>query len=90
LILEWNEEKRQLTLEKRSLDFADAARVFDGDVLDIEDSRKDYGECRIVTFGHLNGRMITITWTQRGDKRRIISMRKANEREIEKYSPFFR
>jgi uncharacterized DUF497 family protein len=89
-MLEWNEEKRQLTLEKRDLDFADAARVFDGDVLDIEDTRKDYGECRIVTFGHLNGRMLTITWTQRGDKRRIISMRKANEREIEKYSPFFR
>ena len=43
-----------------------------------------------MTFGHLNGRMMTITWTQRGDKRRIISMRKANEREIEKYSPFFR
>jgi uncharacterized DUF497 family protein len=89
-MLEWNEEKRQLTLEKRDLDFADAARVFDGDVLDIEDTRKNYGECRIVTFGHLNGRMLTITWTQRGDKRRIISMRKANEREIEKYSPFFR
>jgi uncharacterized DUF497 family protein len=89
-MFEWNEEKRQLTLEKRGLDFADVARVFDGDVLDIEDTRKDYGECRIVTFGHLNDRMMTITWTQRGDKRRIISMRKANEREIEKYSPFFR
>ncbi len=89
-MLEWNEEKRQLTLEKRGLDFADVARVFNGDVLDIEDTRKDYGECRIVTFGHLNGRMMAITWTQRSDKRRIISMRKANEREIEKYSPFFR
>lgn len=89
-MLEWNEEKRQLTLEKRGLDFADAARVFAGDVLDIEDTRKDYGECRIVTFGHLNGRMMTITWTQRGDNRRIISMRKANEREHKKYNPFFR
>ena len=89
-MLEWNEEKRQLTLEKRGLDFADTARVFAGDVLDIEDTRKDYGECRIVTIGHLNGRMLTITWTQRGDKRRIISMRNANEREQKKYSPFFR
>ena len=89
-MFEWNEEKRQLTLEKRGLDFADVVQVFECDVLDIEDTRKDYGECRIVTFGHLNGRMMTITWTQRGDKRRIISMRKANEREIEKYSPFFR
>ena len=79
-MLEWNEEKRQLTLEKRGLDFADTARVFAGDVLDIEDTRKDYGECR----------MVTITWTQRGDKRRIISMRNANEREHKKYSPFFR
>lgn len=88
--LEWDEAKRQMTLERRGLDFAEARFVFNGDVLDIEDTREDYGECRIVTFGHLNGRMVTITWTQRGDKRRIISMRKANEREIEKYSPFFR
>lgn len=88
--LEWDEAKRQKTLEMRGLDFADAAFVFDGDVLDIEDARKDYGECRIVTFGHLNGRMTTITWTLRGDKRRIISMRKAHEKEIERYSPFFK
>jgi uncharacterized DUF497 family protein len=88
--LEWDESKRQKTLEMRGLDFADTELIFNGDVLDIEDARKDYGECRIITFGYLRNRMMTITWTQRGDKRRIISMRKAHEKEIEQYSRFFK
>jgi uncharacterized DUF497 family protein len=89
-MLEWNEEKRLLTLEKRGLDFADSALVFAGETLDIEDTRKDYGECRIVSFGYLDERMMSITWTWRGKNRRIISMRKAHEKEIERYSPFFK
>jgi uncharacterized DUF497 family protein len=89
-MLEWNEDKRLLTLEKRGLNFADCERVFAGKTLDIEDTREDYGECRMVSFGFLDDRMMVITWTQRGENRRIISMRKANEREITKYSPFIR
>ncbi len=85
-MLEWNEEKRQLTLEKRGLDFSDAALVFAGDnLINTEDVRQDYGETRIITVGYLNERMVVIVWTQRGENRRIISMRKANEREYAEY-----
>jgi len=78
-------QKRNLTLENRGIDFADAAHVFTGWTLDFEDKRKDYGETRFITMGHLQNRMMVLVWTPRGEARHIISMRKANEREINKY-----
>lgn len=88
-MLEWNEEKRLLTLEKRGLDFADAALIFAGETYNFPDDRKDYGETRIITVGYLNERMVVIVWTPRGNNRRIISMRKANEKEIAHYIVHF-
>ena len=73
--------KRLKTLADRGIDFADAAEVFKGPTLDSQDTRKDYGEPRIVSVGFLLGRMVIVVWTPRGDSRHIISMRKANERE---------
>jgi uncharacterized protein len=73
--------KRDRTLQERGLDFADAASVFDGLTLDRVDDRQDYGETRIITVGHLRGRLVIVVWTQRGDARHVISMRRANERE---------
>ena len=77
----YDEAKRQLTLQKRGLDFATADEVFDGTEFTLADDRIDYGERRFNTFGKLDGRLIAVTWTIRDGKRRIISMRKANDRE---------
>ena len=76
--------KRARTLIDRGLDFSDAARVFEGDTLEIEDNRRDYGEIRIICFGRLAGRLVVIGYTPRGTDRHIFSMRKANEREQER------
>lgn len=78
---EWDEAKRQATFAARGLDFADAENVFAGFCVTIEDVRKDYGEARHITFGELDGRVVVMAWTQRSETVRIISMRKANERE---------
>ncbi len=77
--------KREITLKDRGLDFADAILLFAGITLDFQDNRKDYGETRIITVGHLRGRMMVVVWTPRGEARHVISMRKANEREINQY-----
>ena len=77
--------KRAATLAERGLDFESAALVFAGDTLDAEDIRADYGERRIITVGHLRGRMVIVVWTPRGEARHVISMRKANERERRRY-----
>ena len=87
LKLSWDETKRAATLLHRGLDFADTGDVFAGAVFEFEDQRHDYGERRINTFGWMHGRMVVIVWTQRGETRRIISLRYANEREVRKYQP---
>ncbi|MEO5373776.1 MAG: BrnT family toxin [Alphaproteobacteria bacterium] len=81
MAVEFDPAKRDATLKDRGLDFADAAEVFSGRTLDLVDDRNDYGELRFITFGTLEGRMVVVAWTPRGEARRIISMRKANERE---------
>jgi uncharacterized DUF497 family protein len=73
--------KRAKTLADRGLDFADAASVFAGVTLEFEDTRKDYGEIRVICFGYLEDRMVVVGYTPRGAGRHVFSMRKANERE---------
>ncbi len=85
--IEFDPAKRALTLESRGLDMADAAIVFDGPHLTVEDDRKDYGEVRNLTIGRLAGRMVVLAWPPRQDAIRIISLRKANEREQRAYGP---
>ena len=78
---EFDPKKRALTLEMRGLDMADAYKVFERDNVTFEDRRGDYDETRMITFGYLERRMVVVVWTLRGEFRRIISMRKANDRE---------
>jgi uncharacterized protein len=80
-------DKHLFTLETRGLDMADAEQVFVGKNVTMLDDRKDYGEERFVTVGFVNGRMVYVAWTPRDGAYRIISMRKANEREQQKYGP---
>lgn len=77
--------KRIWTLTERDLDLVDAAKVFAGPTFDAPDDRRDYGETRIVTAGLLDGRMVIVVWTPRGDARHVMSMRKANDREKARY-----
>jgi uncharacterized DUF497 family protein len=77
--------KRALTLAERALDFADARRVFDGPVFEFEDDRFVYPERRYSTIGLLDGRMVLMIWTEGENSRRVISMRKANDREQAKF-----
>ena len=77
----YDEAKRALTLRERGLDFADADAIFAGPRYTITDDRRDYGEARFQTYGLLGDRQVVVVWTWRGTERRIISLRKANERE---------
>lgn len=77
--------KRDATLENRGLDFADAGKVFAGVTFDRIDDRFDYAEERWITAGLLDGRMVVLVWTPTPNGRRIISMRKANDREQDRW-----
>ena len=82
---EWDKTKQRVNLSKHGLSFEDAALVFAGSCLRFEDKRYDYGEDRFITLGQLAGRVVVIAHTPRGQKTRIISMRKANSREQKIY-----
>ncbi len=75
--------KCDLALRHRGLDFARAGEVFEGRTATIVDDRFDYGETRLITAGRLDGRLVVVVWTQRGEARHIISMRHAHAKEEE-------
>jgi uncharacterized protein len=85
--LSYDPAKREATLAERGLDFADAALVFAGATLEIEDLRRNYGETRIICYGRLEGRIVVVGYTPRGAVRHVFSMRKANEREQARVAP---
>lgn len=73
--------KRVKALKARGIDFADAMEIFASTTLNMSDHRKNYGEMRVITVGHLRDRMMVVVWTPRSGARHVISMRKANDRE---------
>ncbi len=83
---EWDEEKNRENLAKHGFSFKDADTIFVGSCVTYRDRRFDYGEERFITLGLLEGRVMVIAHTPRGEKTRIISMRKANRREQKMYT----
>jgi uncharacterized DUF497 family protein len=88
MILEFDPAKRDKTLLERGLDFARAIEIFDGIHFTGQDKRMDYEEDRFITVGWLDNNMVVMVWTPRGEVRRIISMRKANDREKALYANY--
>jgi len=82
---EWDENKSTINLQKHGLSFEDADLFFSGMCVTFEDDRYDYGEPRFITLGTLEGRILVVAHTPRLQTTRIISMRKASEREQENY-----
>ncbi len=75
--ISYDPAKRQKTLEERGLDFEDAPAVFSGLTFEVQDTRQDYGETRMICFGHLAGRLVVIGYTPRGAVRHILQHEKS-------------
>lgn len=77
---EWDDSKRELNIEKHEIDFVGAIKVFDDpDRIEVLSIRK--GEERLHTIGQVHGVVITLIYTVRESKKRIISARKASKNE---------
>ncbi|MBA2278731.1 MAG: BrnT family toxin [Chloroflexia bacterium] len=77
---EWDESKRLSNLDKHGIDFIGAMDLFDG--RPEWTSRSAYGfEERYVTTGLIEDRFVTVVWTRRSDKIRLISARRARDGE---------
>jgi uncharacterized DUF497 family protein len=84
MLFEWDERKRQANLAKHHIDFQDVIRVFDGPVFERVESRR--GEERVVAIGSMEGIEIVVVYVMRGQRRRIISARRAHRHERQDYA----
>ena len=82
---EWDFDKAVETFKKRGIDFYSVYGFDWEQVLEFEDTRRDYGEVRMVAFGPIDDRLYCLVYTMRDDICRVISLRKANSREVAVY-----
>lgn len=83
---EWDEAKSETCFEERGFDFAYATQAFlDPNRVIHVDTRHNYGEHRYQLTGKIEQRLFVVVYTPRPDAMRIISARKANQREVEHY-----
>ncbi len=82
---EWDEAKRFSNLAKHGVDFP-AVAAFEWDTaIRFEDSRRAYGEQRGLAHRRIGTRLHVLVFTHRGSRVRMISLRKANDKEIDDY-----
>lgn len=82
---EWNPTKRASNLAKHGIDFL-AVEDFEWDTALIEaDVRQFYGEVRLVAYGRIKGRLHALVYTIRRTSTWVISLRRANNKEVRHY-----
>ncbi len=83
--IEFDDAKDAVNREKHGISLVRAAELFERRFKEIEDLRADYRERRFIAYGTIEGRLFVCVYTWRGPRRRIISLRKANRREVDAY-----
>ncbi|WP_207003915.1 BrnT family toxin [Trinickia mobilis] len=77
--------KSEANEQKHGISLALAEAIDWSSVWCAPDDRKDYGELREIGYAVIGNRLYCVVFTQRGETFRVISLRKANNREIERY-----
>jgi uncharacterized DUF497 family protein len=83
--IEFDTAKDAANIARRGLPLALAAILLKARIVIEIDKRRDYGETRMIAIGEIDGRPHVCVYTMRGSVHRIISLRKANRREIDAY-----
>ena len=82
---EWDSAKSERNERERGLPFELSVLLFDDAVIERVDERRSYGETRIRAIGAVGSKTLHCVYTQRGEVRRIISLRYANRKERDAY-----
>jgi uncharacterized protein len=83
--ISFDASKNERNIALRGISF-ELAMAFEWDgALIVEDVRRDYGESRFQALGRIDGRLHMLVFTPRKGKTHVISLRKANEREVKRY-----
>lgn len=83
--IEYDSGKDAANVAKHGVSLAEATELDWDTLLAMEDRRRDYGECRMIGYALQGERLYCVVFTDRGTVRRIISLRKAKNREIMRY-----
>ena len=84
--LEWDEDKNRANIRRHRIDFADVHPLFDGPMFVTLDTRKDYGEDRMIGIGLLRNAVVVVVFVEKAeDTIRLISARKAERHERERF-----
>ena len=83
--VEFDRAKNQRNLRERGLSFERAADFDFETAIYLEDRRHEYGERRIRALGNIEGHLYALVYTIRGERLRVISLRRANRREVRSY-----
>ncbi len=84
--LEFDETKSARNVKARGIGFERFADMDLARALSVEDTRAEYGERRFRLLGPIDERLHVAVITYRGDRVRVISLRRANRREERKYA----
>lgn len=85
LVTSWDESKRRSNIAVHGLDFEGAEAIWDNFTVTREDTRENYGEKRMVTFGIMNGEIVVLVHMHRNDDMQVISLRRAEKYEARYY-----
>lgn len=77
--------KDRSNLEKHDVPLSAASLLEWDTAIEKPDDREDYGEQRYRAFGFIGNRLYCVVYVDRNEVRRIISLRKANAREVNEY-----
>lgn len=83
--IEFDPGKDIANRRKHGLSLTEAERMDFDTAIYAPDNRYDYGEDRTWALGLIGGRLHMLVFTMRGDMLRVISLRKANPREVRRY-----
>ena len=82
----FDEAKDAQNKSKHGLSLFEAEKLEWDDALIWQDTRRDYGEARMIALCAIGERLYCVVYVDRKDARRIISLRKANYREVMDYA----
>ena len=78
--------KNASNIASRGLSFELVEQMEWATALMVEDTRKAYGERRFQVLGFIGERLHAVVFTPREGKVHVISLRKANSREVKRYA----
>jgi uncharacterized DUF497 family protein len=83
MLFEWDSEKAASNFSKHGVSFEESVQVWLGRIVEFDSNVES--EPRCVVLGQVDGEVLAVVYTQRGETKRIISARFASRQERKRY-----